>query len=41
METLAKVTGNIHSEKYREILEENIWPVIVRHFHDDQYFFSG
>ena len=37
--TLAKVTGNINSEKYKEILEENIWPVIVRHFPDDKYFF--
>ena len=40
MGTLAKVTGNINSEKYKEILEENIWPVIVRHFQDDQYFFQ-
>ena len=38
--TLAKVTGNINSEKYKEILEENNWPVIVRHFPDDQYFFQ-
>lgn len=38
--TLAKVTGNINSEKYKEILEENIWPVVVRHFPDDQYFFQ-
>ena len=38
--TLAKVTGNINSEKYKEILEENIWPVIVKHFPDDQYFFQ-
>ena len=38
--TLAKVTGNINSEKYKEILEENIWPVIVRHFPDDHYFFQ-
>ena len=36
--TSAKVTGNINSGKYKEILEENIWPVIVRHFPDDQYF---
>ena len=37
--TLAKVTGNINSEKYKEIREENIWPVIARHFPDDQYLF--
>ena len=38
MGTLAKAIGNINSEKYKEMLEENIWPVIVRHFPDDQYF---
>ena len=37
MGTLAKAIGNINSEKYKEMLEENIWPVIVRHFPDDQY----
>ena len=36
--TLAKVKGSINSEKYKVILEEIIWPVIVRHFPDNQYF---
>ena len=36
--TLAKVTGNINSEKYKEIIEETIKLVIVRHFPDDYYF---
>ena len=40
MGTLAKVFGNINSEKYKVILEENIWPVTVRHFLDDRYFFQ-
>ena len=40
MGTLAKVTGNINSEKYKVILEEITWPVIVRHFPDNQYFFQ-
>ena len=38
--TLTKVTGSINSEKYKVILEEIIWPVIVRHFPDNQYFFQ-
>ena len=38
--TLAKVTGNINSERYKEILEENIWLIIARHFPEDQYFFQ-
>ena len=38
--TLAKVTGYFNLEKYNEIPEENIWPVIDRHFPDNQYFFQ-
>ena len=30
--TLTSVKGNINSEKYIEVLENNLWPVIVRHF---------
>ena len=32
--TLTKVCGNINSEKYVSIVDENIWPVIARHFRD-------
>ena len=39
MGTIAKVMGNINSEKYKEILEDHVWPVKVRHFPDYQYFF--
>ena len=34
MGTLAKVTG-----KTKEIFGHNIWPGIVSHFPDDQYYF--
>lgn len=37
--TLAKVSGNINAQKYEEILEENLWPVIARHFPDNSYIF--
>ena len=35
--TLTKVCGNINSEKYVSIIDENIWPVIARHFPDNNY----
>ena len=38
--TLTKVCGNINSEKYVSIIDENIWPVIARHFPDNNYFFQ-
>ena len=39
--TLTCITGNIFSEKYKTILEDNIWPVIARHFPDNEYLFQG
>lgn len=38
--TLTSVNGNINSEKYIEILENNLWPVIVRHFPHGNYVFQ-
>ena len=38
--TLTKVCGNIKSDKYISILDENIWPVIARHFPDNDYLFQ-
>lgn len=38
--TLTRVIGNINSEKYINILEDNIWPVIARHFPDNGYLFQ-
>ena len=37
--TLTLIIGNINSEKYKTILEDNIWPVIARHFPENQYLF--
>ena len=30
--TLIPVDGNINSEKYISILDDNLWPVVARHF---------
>ena len=38
--TMAPVEGNINSLKYQEILEENLWPVLARHFPQNGYFFQ-
>lgn len=38
--TLTSVNGNINSEKYIDILENNLWPVIVRHFPHGNYVFQ-
>lgn len=38
--TLSKVDGNINAAKYQEILDNNLWPVLVRHFPDNSYFFQ-
>lgn len=38
--TLAKVDGNINAEKYEEILEDNLWPVVASHFPDNSYLFQ-
>ena len=37
--TLTCITVNINSEKYKTIIEDNIWPVTARHFHENQYLF--
>jgi hypothetical protein len=31
--TLTPVEGNMNSEKYISVLDDNLWPVIARHFH--------
>jgi hypothetical protein len=30
--TLTPVEGNMNSEKYISVLDDNLWPVIARHF---------
>lgn len=37
--TLTAVNGNSNALKYQEI-EENLWPVSVRHFPADRYYFQ-
>jgi hypothetical protein len=34
------VNGNINAVKYIEILEENLWPVIARHFPNRNFVFQ-
>ena len=38
--TLAFVAGNINSDKYIEILEDNLWPVIACHFPKNDYIYQ-
>ena len=38
--TITAVTGNINAEKYQTILDNNLWPVIARHFPDENYIFQ-
>jgi hypothetical protein len=34
------VEGDINADKYISILEDNVWPVIVRHFPGNDYVFQ-
>lgn len=38
--TVCSVNGTINSLKYIEILEENLWPVLARHFANQNYIFQ-
>jgi hypothetical protein len=38
--TLKTVNGNINAAKYIEILEDNLWPIIVRHYTEENYIFQ-
>jgi hypothetical protein len=38
--TLMTVNGNINAAKYIEILEDNLWPVIVRHYREENNIFQ-
>jgi hypothetical protein len=38
--TLCKVDGNIDAVKYRDILDNHLWPVLARHFADKLYRFQ-
>jgi transposase len=39
--TICRVYGNINSAKYIDILENNLWPVVARHFADGDYLFMN
>lgn len=39
MGTLTPVEGNINAAKYIDIIDNNLWPVIARHFPNDDYTF--
>lgn len=38
--TITAVNGNINAEKYQQVLNDDLWPVIVRHFSNEQYIFQ-
>ena len=38
--TLTPVVGNLNSEKYTNILDDNLWPVIAQHFPTSPYIFQ-
>jgi hypothetical protein len=38
--TLTPVVGNLNSEKYINILDDNLWPVIAQHFPTSSYIFQ-
>lgn len=37
--TITVVDGNVNAQKYIDILEEQLWPVVVRHFPEDNYLY--
>lgn len=37
---LTHVDGNINSDKYIQIIDNNLWSVIARHFPDNNYIFQ-
>jgi hypothetical protein len=38
--TFTEVDGNIDSQKYINILDTHLWPVIARHFPNNNYLFQ-
>jgi hypothetical protein len=38
--TLTTVNENINATKYIDILEDNLWPLIVRHYPEENYIFE-
>ena len=38
--TLVAIDGNMNSDKYTTVLDDHLFPVIVKHFPNSQYFFQ-
>jgi len=38
--TLVPIDGHIDSQKYIDILEENLWPVVYKYFGGKRWFFQ-
>ena len=38
--TITVVDGNMNAQKYIETLEDYLWPVIVRHFPNEDYIYQ-
>lgn len=39
MGTITDVQGNINAQKYIQIVNDNLWPVIARHLPENDYIF--
>jgi hypothetical protein len=37
--TLVAIDGNMNTDKYISVLDDNLWPVVVRHFSDRPWIF--
>jgi hypothetical protein len=37
--TLAFIDGNMNSQKYIQTLDDNIWPVVTKHFGNNTWYF--
>lgn len=40
MGTLTIVNGNINASKFIDIIEKNVWPIIARHFTNNEYIYQ-
>ena len=37
---LTMVNGTLNAQGYLKIIDENVWPVIAKHFSDGDYYFQ-
>ena len=40
VEILVAIHGNMNTDKYISVLDDNLWPVVVRHFSDRPWIFQ-